>query len=265
MAKGVAEDVAEAQAKQLAERYLFRETLGKATDAPLFVRALDSLGQLALQGRKLPVVGEVWGWFVPFIRTPINIAKFGVERSPLGFIGAKTDEHKAHAMFGSLITTIGAILALQDKTTWAPPRDPEEKQAFYASGRIPYAVQILGKWVPMQYLGPYAYALALPAALKHFQKDTRTALTDGDIKQITEGIISITRFITSQTPLTGMSNFLSVLEGDIDYTIPQVMGFTAEQIIPLSGLVRYINTILDPVYRKAPTFVEAIKRDIPIL
>jgi hypothetical protein len=41
------------------------------------------------------------------------------------------------------------------------------------------------------------------------------------------------------------------------------MAFTASQILPWNGLLRYISTTIDPTYRKASTFGESFIKDIP--
>jgi hypothetical protein len=255
----------------LAEKYLYREKLGsKGKDQPLLVRALDNLGKSISEMRNKKYFGEVFGWFVPFVKTPVNIAKMGVEFSPLGFIGGKYGKEQiGAATVGSLVSGVGAILAMNDKTTWSPPRDPEEKELFYSSGRKPYSVQIGDKWIPLSYFGPFGLSLALPAALKHYNEDTPTSMTDSDIENVSEAILSTGKFITSQTPLQGLESFFKVLEGDSDIKSPQAAGFMTGQFIPLSGLVKCTNQYIDPIYRKSKTkdwwegYIQTIEKDLP--
>lgn len=265
MAKEISETEAMTDAKTLAEKYLYRERLGLDTkNQSAMVRALDGLGNFALKGRNLPVVGKAWAWFVPFVRTPINITKMGVERTPFGFIGGDySKEQISKAFLGSVITAIGALLALQDRTSWSPPQDPELKKLYYDSGRKPYSILIKGKWIPLWYFGPYAFPLALPAAVKHFYTESKTNMTDNDVEKIIKAIASIAKFITSQTPLSGMSSFMQAIEGDIDYSLPGVVARTAGQAIPFVALNNYINQWLDPVFRKSPKFIDSLKKAIP--
>ena len=217
-----------------------------------------------MQVRKWPVIGKPAEWFIPFVTTPINVAKLGVEHSPLGFIGGEYGKQQvASATLGTIISGAGAMMAVQGLTTWAPPQDKKERELFYASGRKPYSVKIGDTWVPMTYFGPFAVALALPASLKHYQEDTKESLTDNELEIITKAILSDMKFVTSQTPVSGVGGFFKVLEGDDDYSLSKVAGFTATQAIPLNGLVRYINTIYDPIFRKSHGFVESIQKDLP--
>jgi len=233
-------------------------------DQSLMVRALDGLGSFALKGRQLPAIGKAWGWFVPFVTTPINIAKMGVERTPFNFIGgAHTKEQISKAFLGSVVTAVGAGLALQDRTTWAPPIEPDLKKLYYDSGRKPYSILINDKWVPLWYFGPYAFPLALPAAVKYFYTESKTNMTDNDVEKIIKASASIARFVTSQTPLSGMSLFMKAIEGDVDYSIPGTMARTAGQAIPFVALNNYINQWLDPVFRKSTKFMDSLKKNIP--
>jgi hypothetical protein len=273
MRNGVGEADATARATKLAEEYLYREKLDPSDKSkPYFVGALDGLGQGINYLRKIPRIGKGLSWFVPFVTTPINVAKMGVKFSPLGFVGGKDMYSSpnakttiANATLGSIMTGVGATMAMQGLTSWAAPKDKKERELFYASGRKPYSVKIGDKWVPMAYFGPFGLSLALPAAVKHFQEDTKTALTDGEIEQVKDAILSTSGFITSQTPLSSVDGFFKTIGGDDDYTIDKVTGYVTSQAIPLAGMVRYINTILDPVYRKSKGYVESIESGIPEL
>ncbi len=272
MKNGLSEAEATIGGKKIGETYLYRDKLG-VSDAskPLLVRALDKAGAAIIAARK---EAPILSWVTPFITTPINVAKFGVERSPLGFIGGSYGKIQvANATIGTLISGAGAMLAMNGKTTWGAPRDKKEKALFYASGRKPYSVQIGDKWVPLQYFGPYALALALPAAYKNFKEDTKTAPTDEEFKVIGDAVMGAGGYIAQQTPLSGLAGFFKALDGEEDFTFWSTAAFTSQQALPLIGLVKYVNSIYDPIYRKATGtdpktgkkmgYVEAMEKDLP--
>ena len=273
MRNGVSEADATAKATKLAEEYLYREKMDASDKSkPVFVRSLDALGKGINDMRRLPVIGKPFSWFVPFVTTPINVAKMGVKFSPLGFVGGKemysspnARTHISNAALGTIATGVGATLAMQGLTSWSAPRDKKERELFYASGRKPYSVKVGDKWVPMAYFGPFALSLALPASVKHYQEDTKTALTDSDMEQVKDAILSTSGFVTSQTPLSSTDGFFKAIGGDEDYTVDKVLGYVSSQAIPLAGMIRYINTILDPVYRKSKGYVESVESGIPEL
>jgi len=73
------------------------------------------------------------------------------------------------------------------------------------------------------------------------------------------------QFLSGQTFMSGLNNFVRLASGDVDYSFAKNMGYTAGQVIPMNALQRYISTILDPVYRESRTFTSEIKKSIPLL
>ncbi len=263
--KGLSEEEASSRAHKLAEKYLYRERLGSVKDGPYLVRALDHIGKMATDMRNGDnALSKAISWFVPFVTTPVNVVKQGLERSPLAFIGGKFDKEQiANATLGTIISGVGAIAAMQGRTTWSSPDDKKERELFYAAGMKPYSVKIGEKWIPVTYFGPYGFALALPAAAKYYSTETKEALTDPALDKIGKAAMGLSGYITSSTPLSGISGFAQALEGKGDFKLAQTLGFTSEQVIPLIGMVKFVNTILDPVYRKASGVMESIEKDLP--
>jgi hypothetical protein len=197
----------------------------------------------------------------------MNFAKQWIEYSPLGIAtlpgAGNKREQLAKALLGSTIAAVGAKFALDGNTTWDVPTDPKEKELFYAAGRKPFSIKMGDKWVPMMYAGPFALALALPAAMKYYQSESRTSLTDSQLDKASKAIGSMTKFLAGQTFLEGLNNFVRLASGDIDYSLPGNIAYTAGQVIPLEGMVRYINTIVDPIYRKGASIQENIMKNLP--
>lgn len=250
-----AEDAAKA-----AEYTLLRTDVGAKGQGHL-LSAMDTVSNWLYKAPK-PV-----RWFVPFVRTPMNAAKQWIEFSPAGLAtvpgSANQREQLAKTMVGSMAMFVGARMAAEDRVTWSAPTDPKEKQLFYASGRKPFSIRMGDKWVPLFYAGPFAATMALPAAVKHYQDENRTALTDSQLDKITDVSADMLKFVMGQTPLTGLNTFVKLAEGDIDYSVPKNLGFTASQLIPGTGLLNYIADVLDPIYRKPSGFAESIKSGIP--
>lgn len=259
MARGISKE----EAERSAEYYLFRSGLNEKKQGFL-LNKIDDITRAAYQLRKVGL-----GWFIPFIRTPMNVAKQWIEYSPAGFatmIGAENKKEQfAKALLGSIITVIGAKLALEGRTTWSAPTDPTQKKLFYDSGRKPYSIKIGNKWVPMQYLGVYSWAVGIPAAIKEYTENSRTALTDDQITKLTKILGSIAGFWSNQTFVSGLGSFVELAKGNTDYTLSKNLAFTASQLKPFNGLLRYISTVIDPIFRKPETFGQQMVSDIPFL
>jgi hypothetical protein len=254
-------------AKSMAEYSLFRQDLNPAGQGP----ALNKIDTITKGAYKLREVGL--GWFIPFIRTPMNVAKQWIEYSPAGVAtipGAGNQrEQLGKALLGSTATLIGAHLALQGRVTWSAPTDPTAKQLFYDSGKKPYSVRIGDKWVPLQTFGVFAWALGIPAAIKHYTEDSRTALTDDTLTKITSIPMSLTGFWSNQTFVSGLGSFVDLARGTSGGITPaniaKNVAYVAGQMKPMAGLMRYVSTVIDPIYRDAGNVKEQLMSDVPEL
>jgi hypothetical protein len=262
---GASDAVAYQKGAELGQKYLYRAELDpKDPNLGYFSKVLSSVGKLMNDSRKLPGLGKISSWYVPFIRTPVNKGIQMVERSPLGIARGSLDEQAAaQIVAGSIFSGIGAMFAYEGKTTWVAPSNKDEKALFYASGKKPFSVRIGDKWVPVWYLGPYALAFALPAAAKYYYQDRKEALTEDKYQKLLNLSSGVARFVGSQTSTQSIGAMFQVISGDMDYSFPSTTAFTASQLIPLQGLVRYTATIIDPVYRKPNGFIEEIEKNLP--
>lgn len=266
--RGLTPEKAMAEAELNAQKYLYRSEI-KLNDTSLSVPSeiLADLNHIISRSESLPVVSKPIRWAIPFLRTPMNVGIQMIEHSPLALIRRNgfTQEARAKIMAGSIITAVGTYMAMQDKVTWTAPTGEKEKQMFYAAGKKPFSVDINGVQVPVWYFGPYALAFMIPAAVKHHYKDKSDSLTTSQIEKLASIAGGVARFIGSQSSAQSIGNFFNWISGDIDYNFSSQMGFTAEQVLPLSGLLRNTSKILDPVYRDPEGFWESIQKDIPLL
>ena len=115
----------------------------------------------------------------------------------------------------------------------------------------------------MYSFGIYGAPLMLAAAIKYYRDDSKTALKDSQIEQLTNGLGAMLEYFSQQTFLSGLGSFVKLAQGDIDYSLGSNIGFAASQAIPLSSLLRWVATIVDPVYRKGRGATEVIKKGIP--
>lgn len=251
----------EADAKLMADYSLFRGDL-KPQGQGVVLNKIDDLTKAVYQLRKVGL-----GWFIPFVKTPMNVAKQMLEYSPAGvstIVGAsKPREQLAKSLLGSMVMAFGAKMAMEGRTTWAAPTDKKEKDLFYASGKKPFSVKMGDKWVPMQYLGVFQWAAGLPAAYKFYNDESRTALTDDKLTKMARITASIAEQFSQQTFVSGLASFVNMANGDLDFNMKRNLAYTAGQLVPLSGLQRYVATALDPVFRKTTTFTDQLKSGIP--
>jgi hypothetical protein len=212
-------------------------------------------------------------WVVPFIQTPMNILKQGLEHTPMGFatMWGATDKaaQAAKATTGSLVFMGAGMLSMQDRTTWSVPKGEKDKAAFLAT-RQPYSVLIGGHWVAYQRLGPIAFPIALAAAMKHYSEDAPTA--DGfDADAIAKGVAAMIPFFGRQSYMEQIGNIMDAVTSE-DPASADVIANFPKQMITAVSLQRWITTIVDPVYRKAGkrlgrnglrNIMQQLQKDIP--
>jgi hypothetical protein len=211
-------------------------------------------------------------WFIPFVQTPMNILKQGIEYSPLGVAtlpgNARKIEQLSKAAVGSMVFAGAGALALEGRTTWSVPASPKDRDAFYAAGLQPYAVKVGDTWMSYSKLGPLAYPIAMAAAIQHYTKENPKAATDTGTQKLTKIMTGIAEFFADQSYMQGMGDILDVARGD-ETAAARIFSNVPTQLVPLSSLLRWTSTIIDPVYRKADrelsprAIIENIKKGLP--
>jgi len=270
MSKGVKEAEAVSKAAKTAEEYIFRKALDPAnkTGQGVLLSKIDALTTAVYKLRNVPGVK----WFIPFVQTPMNILKQGIEYSPLGIStlpGAVNKiEQFGKTLVGTTIFAGAGWLALKDLTTWAVPINQKEKDAFYAAGMQPYSLKIGDTWVSYSRLGPLAYPIAMAAAIKFYTKDNPKAATDTELQKITKIFSGIAQFFSDQSYVQGIGDFVNIAQGDIT-ALTRMASQIPSQLIPLTALQRWVANIIDPIYRKTDKklsvegIIENLKSGIP--
>lgn len=259
---------------------VFRQDLGKEGQGTL-LEMIDFIpNQLLLAGRrsKNPVVSTITKFTVPFVTTPVNLFKQGIEYSPAGVLTLAGNADKtaqvAKALMGTTaITVAAAALASDDRITFNEPSDPKQRDAFRAEGKQPYAVKIGDKWFGYSKLHPaIAFNLAVVAA-------TKQGLDMGAIDQPTSDKIlnaagGVMGYFRDQSYMKGVGDFTSNLElkdgASMEDAIASMGGSWANQLVPFKGMVSWIGRQIDPTQRKidyaagAPEQIyQSMVKDIP--
>lgn len=242
------------EAQRRAQYYVFRQKpdTTNANGQGDLLTAIDKMTQAVYRFRDVPGVK----WFVRFVQTPMNILKQGIEFSPAGFATLKgnTDktEQMGKAMIGSVVAATGAYYAGLGYMTWALPRSERDKQLFYAAGRQPYSIKVGNTWLSYSKLGPLAYPLAMAAALVYHEKESPDALADNQMEKLSKVLGGVLTFFSDQSYLQGIGDLVKTLQGD-QTAIASFATSAPTQMIPLSSLQGWVNSLVDPFYRKKAT------------
>ncbi len=231
-----------------------------------FNKPLGEFGSSIMRLRdKVPGVKYI----VPFIRTPVNIAKFTLERTPFNFAKIAHDykvgkissdelsQELAKPILGSLLSAATTMAVLEGNVTGGPPKDKKERQLKYASGWQPYSIKIGDTYYSYNRLEPIGSILGMTADF------VDAAKSDSEINERAGKVmISFSRNIASKTFLQGISGVLDAISDPERYGGNIVSKF-AGSVVP--SVVASGARATDPFIREVKTPLDAIKARIPEL
>jgi len=225
-------------------------------------------------------------YLFPFTRTPINIAKYAGERSPLGFAkvlwdfrneASRADLRKAGS--GALSDRLGRasigsatwgglfMYAMHDNLTGAAPSDPTERDAFYRQGKQPYSFRVPGtdNWISYQAASPFSMLFSTAA-------DTAAAVQKGQLEGADAQAIgaamgvAIAHAMVDQQWTQGFSDALDVFgaggPGTADpQRVATWIGKQAGGVVP--AVLRDSARMVDNVVRDPSNPVESVLANVP--
>jgi hypothetical protein len=176
----------------------------------VFTQRLGTKGQWAIQGReKLGYPAKV---VVPFIRTPVNILKFGLERTPYGLTkfgkasGGTVAEQVARASLGTALMAGITAAASEGFITGGGPADWTAQSNLRNTGWQPYSFRIPAEWVPGMEKDQYiSYQRIEPlSTIFGFAADATEIGKEPDEQMIERAISMVKDNLTNKTFLVGV-------------------------------------------------------------
>lgn len=222
--------------------------------------------------RTAPIVS----WVLPFIKTPMNVVRYGIKMTPGlnmvqkefrdALLGKAGDEAKAHAIgqmaMGSLFSMYAYHLVSQGRFTGSGPSDYKMQQELMASGWRPYSFvwhdgQGNTKYFQVGRFDPVGLAMGLIADIyKMGQDDPERDLTD--VIQATS--IAVAKNLGEKTFLLNLNSGIQAML-DPENLGPRWVGRTVGSMLPGSSLMRGMNP--DPYLREARGFMDNVMRGVP--
>ncbi len=225
----------------------------------------DQLTGLALKGRELDVKGfQPLRYVMPFISTPAQLMKIGAEYSPLGLARAITAKGGARSeiIARSALGSVGMAMLAREyangNVTGAAPSDPAQRDAFYAAGKVPYAIKLGDQWVSFARLEPVATPLKWTAAMM----DTAAANPGQPLDVVSAKMaFALSKSFKDSTYLQGFSSLADAIDD------PNSAGRFVSGIV--GGLVpRVVSSVAqanDPYVREPEGIIEQIESTLPFL
>jgi hypothetical protein len=241
----------------------------KAIKAARYLTYTSDLGHAGHAAQKL--MANVPGGFlvVPFIRTPTNIAKFALERSPAAPLfkgvreklkagGPEGQEAMARIALGSGIGATVATLAAEGHITGGGPKEPSKRAALYATGWQPYSIKIGDKYYAYNRLEPLGMIMGIAADLGL----NAGKLSSGELDEVAGAIVgSISKNLMSKTFLTGLSDAINAIEDSERYGEQYIRNLAGAAAVP-TGIAQ-VERVVDPTLRETQSILDQIYSRIP--
>ena len=236
----------------------------RAARIQTFTEPLGRVGRGAQEMFSHPV-GRL---IAPFIRTPTNILKFSVERSPFGLAmksvqaeikagGARRDMAIAKIGFSSAVGAWTVSMAAAGNVTGSGPSDPQARRAWYAAGFRPYSVRIGDEWISFARLEPIGTILGISA---DFAEIAGHIEAKGAEKLAAKITMAFSKNFTNKTFTQGMSR-LALAAADPDRYAPRFLQGLTGTVIPTG--VAQVARVQDPILREVRSAIDQIKSRIP--
>lgn len=206
----------------------------------------------------------------PFITTPINLLKYGSERTLFSLASKRTrsiirgkdkvaaDQEIAKLIMGTSVSATVATLVMTGDITGSGPLDYNERRLMMAAGWRPNSIKIAGLWYSYDRWNPIGIVMTLTADLVTMGEH----LSDAEYEEAATRLVKLTSgFVFDNTWARGASDIIeAIADPDIkggDYI--RNMGTTF--IVP-QGLAAVARE-QDPLLRETETFIEKLKAKVP--
>lgn len=266
--KGVKVGNIEAAAQRDAAYRLYRQKPLPKQEGHL-LNAVDQFTVMIqeLRNNKNPIVSNIAKFTVPFLQTPMNIFKQGLEYSPVGFGtlpgAANKTEQLSKALIGSSIYAGAATLLASNRLTWGEPVASKDKAAFRAAGMQAYSVKIGDKWYSYQKLPPgVAFPLAMVAAIHDTQINAK--LDDNTVDLVLSGIAKYGQFLADQSYAKSIGDLLAAAKGG-EAGVQKVISNYGQQLVPYRALGGWLARLTDDTQRKIDSQAGFVDQQVQLL
>lgn len=243
------------EADRIAEYRLFRQEPGEVMAK--FMALRDSY--------------PAFRFVVPFIRTPGNLLKFGLERTPAGLFNPKLWRNiagknpEASDQIGRIFlgSSVAAYFAWQIAEgnldiTGAAPSSAAERDRFYREGKQPFAVRVGDTWIQFQRVEPLNQSLSQVAAVAEATRDKDSTAEE----KASHAVLTIGENLVSQTYAKSIADLINALSQPERYG-GQYLTRQLTGLVPASSALRTGAQLADTTVRKPGNLGESIEVGIP--
>lgn len=207
--------------------------------------------------------------FLPFVKTPSNIAIESAKRTPIGF-GMTYAAYKKGILSGGALseelakntmgTTMGlglALMAYNGMLTGGGPTDPNKQKLMKQTGWQPYSVKLGSQYFSYQRFEPLSSVIGFASDAAEFAKRGEMHTAE---QAATKLMSSLKENLTNKTFLQGLSDLFTAWSDDRQF-FGTYMRDQAGTLIP--RIVSKAAVAIDPVVRKKDSLLSSVMTEIP--
>lgn len=220
-------------------------------------------------------------WLIFFTHIPLNMARAGVEYSPLAFLNTLGETKMGAAIKGELGadaqnlafakiaigTAIGGYFisrALAGKATGDYPTDQKERRRWQLEGIQPNSVQTAdGQWMSLERLGPQVLPARIAANFADVIKNYDGSDNDAFMKATWATVLGTGRAVASDVGFETIRNIIDIMENPKEAARAAAYQL-ASYTMPVSFLAQAAS-FHDPYMRVANDYISALKYRLPLL
>jgi len=245
------------------------DMLERAFDYGRYVTFQRPLGPVGQSVTKITNDWPLAKLILPFVRTPTNILKFAIERSPgapllkewradIAAGGARRDLAIAKATVGSAIGALITEWASKGIITGGGPADESAKRLEAADGWQPYSIKLGDKYYSYKRLDPFAITFGVAADMADLQSHMTEKQREDTASLL---VASIMQSLSSRTWLSGLSDLTAVMNDPARYADAWYSRMAGSIVVP--AVVAQTARTFDPTIREAKGPLERIESRIP--
>jgi hypothetical protein len=238
-----------------------------------FTRELGVPGQTVAALRKVPGVRYI----MPFVRTPVNIAKFGLERTPLKAFDLFRQAAKGQlSKSGELSEEVGKLAIGMGLMAWTAGQvvsgnvtgtGPTNREDFRAlrdgTNWKPNSIRIGDQFFSYSRLEPFATMFGIMADATELTQAGLEAgvIGDTEAKEIVDGVSQmLVRNLSDKTFLQGLSSTSDALHDPGRYG-ERWLSQRVRAVVP--NIIGQASRAQDPVLRKTQGILDSIRGQLP--
>lgn len=248
---------------------------GKFSDYTTFMDAPGKVGTGIMALRNQVPGGR---FIIPFVRTIGNLMKRGVELTPGVGVALQRKQLRGpelsgvitNQIIGTLISTYFATKYIDGELVGAAPKNPAERERFYAQGKLPWSVRIGDHWISYRRIEPFGTVIGMTAIAGDAWRERGEVPTS---EAITKMGMEFGRYLLDASYVSQLSDLMeNISRGDGGYKAMRRFGQRfPTSFVPYSSFLRSMArateavTTGEVVLREPKTVLEAAKAQIPFL